>query len=181
MKLIFLNILFLLNLNLFFGQEKIYRDCNLKYEIDTTNLQKSKTLKIYLTNLENFKLKIPKTFDMMRIQAYNLEKFDENSESKIFFDKTYPDRMENIFWEIIEKYTKNKQNRTELGEYVWSPDIDPSDEGNLAEPYMDTVNLRKSITIGANTKNIYLNSNRDWTKVKISPKLNLESISWLIP
>ena len=84
MKLIFLNILFLLNLNLFFGQEKIYRDCNLKYEIDTTNLQKSKTLKIYLTNLENSKLKIPKTFDMMRVQAYNLEKFDENS-------KTYKD------------------------------------------------------------------------------------------
>jgi hypothetical protein len=41
---------------------------------------------------------------------------------------------------------------------------------------MDSLGLKKSITIGANTKNIYLSNVRDWSKIKISPKLNLESI-----
>ena len=84
MKLFFL-LIFFLNLNLFLGQEKTYRNCNLKYKIDTTDLQKSKILKLYLTNLETFKLKIPKVFDMMRIEAHNVEKFDENSNT---FKKT---------------------------------------------------------------------------------------------
>jgi hypothetical protein len=122
------------------------------------------------------KEKISDHLPLSRIIIRNIETFDENSKVKIFFDKSYPDRMKNIFWEVIEKYTKNKQDREGVTEYLWSPDIDLGEEGNLHEPYMDTIGVRKSITIGANTKNIYLNSVRDWSKVKISPRLNLDSI-----
>ncbi len=122
------------------------------------------------------KEKISDHLPLSRLIIRSTETFDEQSKPKILFDRTYPDRLKTVFWEIIEKYTKNKQNRDEILEYVWSPDIDLEDEGLLHEPYMDTVSVRKGLTIGANTKNIYLSSVRDWTKVKISPKLSLESI-----
>jgi len=122
------------------------------------------------------KEKISDYLPIARVIIRSIETFDEKSKSKIFFDRAYPDRLRDIFWQIIEKYTKNKQNGDGVQEYVWSPDIDPSDEGQLTEPYMDSLGLKKSITIGANTKNIYLSNVRDWSKIKISPKLNLESI-----
>lgn len=122
------------------------------------------------------KEKISDQLPLSRLIIRSIETFDEKSKSKIFFDRSYPDRMKDVFWEIIEKYTKNKQDRTGVDEYVWAPDIDLNDEGELHEPYMDSIGVKKSITIGSNTKNIYLNNIRDWTKVKISPKLVLDSI-----
>ena len=120
--------------------------------------------------------KISDNLPLARVIIRSIEQFDEKSNSNLFFDRSYPDRLREIFYSIIEKYTKNKRNADNTSTYVWSPDIDPSDEDKLEQPYMDMLKLEKSLTIGSNTKNIYLNSNRDWTKVKISPKLNLDSI-----
>ena len=60
----------------FFSQESELKSCNVKYQIDTTNLNKSGFFKLQITNLESNKLKIPRIFSMMRIQVQNLEKYD---------------------------------------------------------------------------------------------------------
>ena len=60
----------------FFSQESELKSCNVKYQIDTTNLNKSGFFKLQITNLESNKLKIPRIFSVMRIQVQNLEKYE---------------------------------------------------------------------------------------------------------
>ncbi len=122
------------------------------------------------------KEKISDQLPLSRLIIRNIETFDEKTPPKIFFDRTYPDRLRVVFSEIIEKYTKNKQNRDGVTEYLWSPDVEMNDRDSLTDPYMDSISLKKGITIGVNTKNIYLSSLKDWSRIRISPNLNLESI-----
>ena len=103
----------------------------------------------------------------------NLEE-DENSDVELFFDRSYPDRMKEIFDEMIEKYTNNQNTGIDATEYTYAPDID--DDNNLRSPYMDRLKMKKAKFVGKNTKKLYLNRNYDWEKIKISPNANLEEI-----
>jgi hypothetical protein len=88
--------------------------------------------------------------------------------------RSYPDRMEDVMGKIIEKYSNNIQT-SEGGEtYLYTPDL-PSDT-RINDPYMDRLRLEKGVFIGKNIKKLYLSSNIDWSRVKISPNANLEEI-----
>lgn len=117
--------------------------------------------------------KISDFLPLSRLMVRNVESFDDSGESNIYLDKAYPDRMQDEFEKVIEKYSNNI-NTHERGDYLFTPDIDPNDD--LKSPYMDRLGMRSSVYIGVNTKSLYLNRNHDWSKVKISPKAKIKEM-----
>lgn len=118
--------------------------------------------------------KISDFLPLTRMIIRNMETFDNSEEPKIFFDRAYPDRMKDVFDEIIEKYSSNKQNANRDQTYYYIPDIDISDD--ISEPYMDRLGIKKFPYIGVNTKTLYLNRSYDWSNVKISPKAKIKEL-----
>ena len=108
-----------------------------------------------------------------RMMIRNIESFQESKETQIFFDRAYPDRMKDLFAEMIQKYSGNIENYTE-GRYLFTPDL-PSEE-SLATPYMDRLGLEQGQYIGVNATKMYLSGSYDWSKVKISPKAKIKEV-----
>jgi len=121
--------------------------------------------------------KISDQLPLSRMILRNLESFDDSDDGsvKIFFDRAYPDRMRNIFMELVQKYTNNKRYEGDWGRYMFTPDVDVEDQ--LREPYMDMLGSTKRVPfIGKNIKSLYLSRSHDWSKVKISPKAQVKEI-----
>lgn len=121
--------------------------------------------------------KISEFLPLSRMIVRNLETFDDdsNSEPRIFFDRAYPDRMKDIFGDIVEKYSGNKENTSSNDTYYYTPDIDMSDD-NIDQPYMDRIRLTKKPYIGVNTRTLHLNRSYDWSQVKVSPKAKIKEL-----
>ncbi len=118
---------------------------------------------------------ISEQLPVSRMMIRNIENFDSDSEPLLFFDRAYPDRMKDVFDEIIEKYTENKRgDRSKINTYYFMPDIDVNDE--IRDPYMDRLNLKKLTYIGKNTKTLYLSKIGDWSKVKVDPNVKLKEV-----
>lgn len=119
--------------------------------------------------------KISDFLPLSRMMVRSIEPLnDSDSDSvKIFFDRSYPDRMKKVFGEMIEKYSGNKEN-FEGGTYTFSPDVDPNDD--IRGPYMDRLGINRVPYIGKNTKSLYLNRNYDWSSIKISPNASIKEI-----
>jgi hypothetical protein len=122
--------------------------------------------------------KIADFLPLTRMIVRNMETFDESSSEapKIFFDRAYPDRMKEVFGEILEKYSGNKETASTRDTYYYMPDIDPSDKDNISDPYMDRLGIKKVPYIGVNTKSLFLNRSYDWSNVKISPKAKIKEL-----
>ncbi len=90
MKQLFI-LLMIFHTNFLFSQESELESCNVKYQIDTTGLNKSGFLKLQITNFESRNLRIPQTFSTMRIQAQNLEKYDRELKKFIKVENTFVD------------------------------------------------------------------------------------------
>ncbi len=118
--------------------------------------------------------KISDQLPLSRMMIRNIERFDEQSESKIFFDRAYPDRMKDIFGEIVEKYTEMKETSDARSTYYFTPDIDPDDK--VRDPYMDRMRLERKPFIGKNTKTLYLSRMHDWSKVRMSPDAKIKEL-----
>lgn len=122
--------------------------------------------------------KISEHLPLSRMMLRNIESFDVEDgkeEKKILFDRAYPDRMKNIFCEIVEKYSDNKRWTGDYGHYTFTPDVPPDDE--IRAPYMDIMSSPQRIPfIGKNTKSLYLTRSFDWSRVKISPAAKVEEI-----
>jgi hypothetical protein len=122
------------------------------------------------------KEKISDQLPLSRMMIRNIETFDAQEESKIFFDRAYPDRMKQIFGEVVEKYSEMKQTADENSRitYIFTPDIDAEDK--VRDPYMDRVSLKRKPYIGKNTKTLYLNRMHDWSNVKIAPDAKIKEL-----
>lgn len=119
--------------------------------------------------------KISDFLPLSRMIVRNIETFEESNDSpKIFFDRAYPDRMKDVFGEIIEKYSQNIETVKNPGTYIWTPDIDMDDR--VTEPYMDRLGLEKRPYIGVNTKTLYLNKSYDWSRIKIAPNAKIKEL-----
>lgn len=118
--------------------------------------------------------KISDFLPLSRMMVRSIESFNSD-ETKIFFDRAYPDRMKKVFGEVIEKYSGNKENHNGGGNYFFTPDIDTNDD-DISDPYMDRLGLRRGTFIGKNTKSLYLNRNYDWSEIKISPSANIKEM-----
>lgn len=128
--------------------------------------------------------KLSDKLPLSRMMIRNIETFDDSGqvEPKLFFDRAYPDRMKdggrgNVFGEIVEKYSGNKQtvNDGDGATYIFSPDIDYDDD-NIEDPYMDRLRLRTAKMIGVNTKTLYLNHSYDWSRIKIAPNARIKEL-----
>ena len=122
------------------------------------------------------KEKISDQLPLSRMMIRNIETFDAQEESKIFFDRAYPDRMKEIFGEMMEKYSEMKQTADENSRitYIFTPDVDTEDR--VRDPYMDRVSLQRKPYIGKNTKTLYLNRMHDWSNVKIAPDAKIKEL-----
>ena len=119
--------------------------------------------------------KISDKLPLSRMMIRNIESFDDQSEAKIYFDRAYPDRMKDIFDELVTKYSSNVENTSpSSSRYLFTPDIDPED--SIRAPYMDRMRLDQAQFIGKNTKSLYLSAVYDWSKIKISPKAKIKQL-----
>lgn len=122
------------------------------------------------------KEKISDQLPLSRMMIRNIETFDGQSQAKIFFDRAYPDRMKDVFNEMVEKYSTNKEtveNRNSVT-YIFTPDVDENDR--IRDPYMDRLRLERKPYIGKNTKTLYLNRMHDWSNVKIAPDAKIKEL-----
>ena len=122
------------------------------------------------------KEKISDQLPLSRMMIRNIETFDPKEESKIFFDRAYPDRMKDLFGVMVEKYSGVKQTADERSRitYIFTPDIDTGD--SVRDPYMDKLSLQRKPYIGRNTKTLYLNRMHDWSNVKIAPDAKIKEL-----
>ncbi len=119
--------------------------------------------------------KISEFLPLSRMFIRNIESFDDSSTTKIFFDRAYPDRMKDVFGEMVEKYSDNKEMDESPSYYYYTPDVE-LDDTKIRDPYMDRLNLRKMPYIGVNTKSLYLSRNYDWSNVKVSPNAKIKEL-----
>ena len=115
--------------------------------------------------------KISDQLPLSRMMIRNIEDEEDNwdSETKLYFDRSYPDRMQDVFTEIVEKYTENRTiNNHYESTYLYTPDIDTSD--SLPEPYHDRFdNTKFKYYIGKNAKALVISQNFDWSDYRIAP------------
>lgn len=116
---------------------------------------------------------ISEQLPLTRMMVRNIENL-RGDESKIFFDRAYPDRMWDYMSELVEKYTNMKPDDNP-GRYLFTPDI-PMDWEIQDTPYMDRLGLDRGKYIGVNARTIILSNNFDWSKSKLSPKAKIEEI-----
>jgi hypothetical protein len=113
---------------------------------------------------------------LSRMMIRNMETLDNTDKNiRIFFDRSYPDRMKDFMDKIVPKYSNNEQAQTSTStRYIYSPDI--PENLNVSDPYMDRLGLTKINYIGINTNKLYLSSSYDWSKTKISPKAAIKEL-----
>jgi hypothetical protein len=118
--------------------------------------------------------KISEQLPLSRMIIRNLESFDENTPTKLYFDRAYPDRMQNKFQEIVTKYSGNVSTGQRGDRYLYTPDIDFND--NLDSPYQDKLSLTTGRMIGKNIKTLYLSQIGNWTNVKVDPNAKIKEL-----
>jgi hypothetical protein len=115
---------------------------------------------------------------LSRMFIRNVESW-ESGDSKLYFDRAYPDRMESVIAGIIEKYSGNKMTYDvdQDGPYLFTPDLPQELTSKIVDPYMDRLNVNRYTLIGKNTKKLDLGNFIDWTKTKISPDAKIEDLT----
>lgn len=138
---------------------------------------------IFDTPIYNGDEMISEQLPLSRMIIRNIESFDGKGETKLLFDRAYPDRMKDgnwgdVFSEIVTKYTGMKAMENPYGAtYLYTPDIAAQDEKDIENPYMDqNKDLIKGKYIGVNTKKLYLSSTYDWSKVKVAPNAKIKEL-----
>lgn len=120
--------------------------------------------------------KIADQLPLSRMQIRNIEGFGTTVENpKIFFDRCYPDRLQEIMEEMVTKYSDNVKNfKQSEGNYLFTPDLD--DDLSTHEPYMDRLGIKRGKYIGQNTKTLHLSNSIDWKNTVISPKAKIKEV-----
>lgn len=121
--------------------------------------------------------KISDVMPLSRMQLRKIETMDDNKNVKIYFDRAYPDRMQDVFPKIVEKYTSNKEAETTSGyNYIYAPDLDTGDENKLDRPYHDRIEgkIINKKRIGSNIRSLDLSALHDWSNLIILPNNNLK-------
>ena len=118
--------------------------------------------------------KIAEQLPLSRMVVRNIETFDNNV-TKTFYDRAYPDRMKEVFNEIVTKYSGNKDTEERGLRYIYTPDIEFGND-DIRDPYMDKLDLKKMPYIGVNTKTLYLSRLSSWKDIKIAPNAKIKEL-----
>ncbi len=117
--------------------------------------------------------KISDHLPLSRMIIRSIETLSDSDKVELYFDRAYPDRMQTIFGEMVEKYSENESNFSG-GTYLYAPDIDEDD--SLDTPYQDRLGIKRIRYIGKNTKTMYLSRVHDWTNIKIDPNSKIKEL-----
>ena len=120
--------------------------------------------------------KISDKLPISRMMIRNIETYDDSVDAKIYFDRSYPDRMKSLFDDLVKKYSNNEQNVGKYDySYIFTPDIE-YDDNILENPYMDYLGVSRRKMIGIYAKTVYFSSIHDWSKVKIAPNAKIKEL-----
>ena len=118
--------------------------------------------------------KISEHLPLSRMIIRNLESFEENAPTKLYFDRAYPDRMQDKFAEIVTKYSGNVSTGQRGERYLYTPDLDFED--GLDSPYQDKLSLTQGKMIGKNIKTLYLSQIGNWKNVRVDPNARIKEL-----
>lgn len=118
---------------------------------------------------------ISEQLPLTRMIIRNIIDPNNPKDSKLFFDRAYPDRMEKLFGEMIEKYSGNKKGEMGREEYIFTPDI--PDDLYIDTPYMDRKSIIRKKTIGVNSKSISFKNDSNWSDLVFLPSAKVQEIN----
>ncbi len=108
-----------------------------------------------------------------------LDGYDKDEKGAIFFDRTYPDRLREIMYEMMTKYTGMEPIGTQKSNtgqrYTFSPDVPAQAQGDIKDPYMDSLGLSRKKYVGINTTRL-TTSMSGFDKMIISPKARVKEL-----
>jgi hypothetical protein len=121
--------------------------------------------------------KISEVMPLARMQIRKVENLDDN-DTKLYFDRCYPDRMDEILPDIVVRYTSNTNDAPDMTDYsyVYAPDINTGDF--LDRPYHDRIesSIVNKKKIGTNIRSLELKDLVDWSNTIIMPNNNLKEL-----
>jgi hypothetical protein len=157
-----------------------YRNCLLMNVFDPNTIPAFFILDTpFIRKMEGTEEKVSDGIPIGRLLVRNIEDFSEDSEPKLFFDRSYPQgnqEIEKLLHNLIPKYSGNKRHEDYVRTYPFMPDVDSEDLKKMDYPYMDKLEIKPGFTIGKNTKILNLSGNYDWSVTRISPDANIKEL-----
>jgi hypothetical protein len=88
-----------------------------------------------------------------------LDGFSKTDAPAFFFDRTYPDRLREVMYEIITKYsgmvsTGTQKNTGPVSRYTYAPDLPAQSAKDIPSPYQDSLGIEQKTYVGVNTKRL---------------------------
>lgn len=96
-------------------------------------------------------------------------------EGEVYFDSSYPGRMDDVMIRIVGKYSGNIEDEAhDPSYYKYSPDLPLDDD--LNSPYMDRFNIKQIPRIGKNVSRLEINNEVNWKDIEISKEINIKEL-----
>jgi hypothetical protein len=134
---------------------------------------------IFETPIYNGEELLSEQLPIARSMVRYLDGYDSDEKGSIFFDRTYPDRLRDVMYEMMTKYTGMEPIGTQASNsgqrYTFSPDIPAQAQGDIKDPYMDSLGLNRKKYVGINTTRL-TTSMSGFDKMIISPKANIKEL-----
>ena len=94
-----------------------------------------------------------------RAMVRYLDGFSKTDAPAFFFDRTYPDRLREVMYEIITKYsgmvsTGTQRNTGPVSRYTYAPDLPAQSAKDIPSPYQDSLGIDQKTYVGVNTKRL---------------------------
>jgi hypothetical protein len=114
---------------------------------------------IVKTPVFNGETLISEQLPIARSMVRYLDGFSKTDAPAFFFDRTYPDRLREVMYEIITKYsgmvsTGTQANRGPVDKYVYAPDLPAQSAKDISTPYQDSLGIEQKTYVGVNTKRL---------------------------
>ena len=114
---------------------------------------------IVKTPVYNRETLLSESLPIARSMVRYLDGFSKTDAPAFFFDRTYPDRLREVMYEIITKYsgmvsTGTQRNRGPVDKYVYAPDLPAQSAKDISTPYQDSLGIEQKTYIGVNTKRL---------------------------
>lgn len=119
--------------------------------------------------------KISDQLPLSRMIIRNIEQFDVNAETKLYFDRAYEDRLQEVFEEIVTKYTGMVSTAQRGDKYYFSPDVDFGDD-DLTPSYQDKLSLERVLRIGKNIKSLTLSQLTSGQRYIVDPNAKIKEL-----
>ena len=102
---------------------------------------------------------LSESLPIARSMVRYLDGFSKDDKPAFFFDRTYPDRLREVMYEIITKYSGMESSGTQrntgtVQKYVYSPDLPAQSVKDVPSPYQDSLGIEQKVYVGVNTKRL---------------------------